>query len=742
MVVPKGNWSPQKIKMSIDLKKPKKGFFKYGYCVQKTECQIACHLGLHNKPHGVYGLYGKNKMVDALGLRRNQIVMMPSYKDHLYDNSSPDKPVVINVGDHIWNYGPSGYFDEALLAQGFRSTVKHTMTEFLHNSDLMSEWVQKSRHDKRGLCAMQLGQNVQDGNAWNCVGKNKPGLSAHSLDISHGMKLFLTRKMIFLQHSFLVGAFRGTNREKQGTPNPKCNGYNIDFIQQMGLSEEEVNEYCMPEAITFQTGQSYLHVDSLNCPTKTRDHVVIFTLYVDDLKKWLQPKDIEKLEKMKVNCENTYINLIMYTRKHIQRAIEKRKNQGLLSDYGQEMIATISDYQKEEDVIDCTEFHQPGMQEKFEARKLEAQTNTDYPDGYIIVQKEGVCRNWFLGSIAAHFLRWCQVYEDHLMWGHIDEFLALASRYVNGSSLINGVLAKLSRRRDNECVAALKKCKTGQLFLFMEKKLMWHGDREKDPKEHVGSKKPRWQVGGERLFCCYPRNGAQMCSKYVSFVSDILARLRADPDKNVTKEVHESDMELVRSLLCDKKKRKEEQVDFGYIKLGPVRGNLTVQLAAFILAVPPENAEWAYMARGNNGYYQSVKYWLTDDSEKRVTIETLRERAEHERLMICQHYETFTKAQQDQVNCRWARDNLSEEGKRNLFGNDIIFLNKRRELATPPMRTKSRKGKMGHCIQLLLGRTWTNLDDYVQYKNIGCKAYTTKWKCNPKMEKVTRALLS
>ena len=119
----------------------------------------------------------------------------------------------------------------------------------------------------------------------------------------------------------------------------------------MGLSEEEVNEYCMPEAITFQTGQSYLHVDSLNCPTKTRDHVVIFTLYVDDLKKWLQPKDIEKLEKMKVNCENTYINLIMYTRKHIQRAIEKRKNQGLLSDYGQEMIATISDYQKEEDVI-------------------------------------------------------------------------------------------------------------------------------------------------------------------------------------------------------------------------------------------------------------------------------------------------------------------------------------------------------------------------------------------------------
>ena len=119
VVVPKEKLSPRKIKMSIDLSKPKKGLFEYGYCVQKTDCQIACHLGLHNKPHGVYGLCGKNKMVELLGLKKNQIVMMPSYKDHLYNNSSPDKPVIINKGDHIWNYGSRGYFDKALLAQGF-----------------------------------------------------------------------------------------------------------------------------------------------------------------------------------------------------------------------------------------------------------------------------------------------------------------------------------------------------------------------------------------------------------------------------------------------------------------------------------------------------------------------------------------------------------------------------------------------------------------------------------------------
>ena len=710
--------------------------------------QAVIHRDLDRLPHTVLGPNGIEQLAAITKIKKKDFVVLRHNKNHFYDPSKPWLPVVVNQGKQNWNQGCWDDFSTKYLKQGFRWRTMQTMKEFVQNKNLMTEFVQMSIPDKRGLCAIQLGQNVQDGNAWSCLGENKPGLFKHSFHLSEDMKLFF-RRMILCQHSLLCGALKGTDKENQGDPDLKCLYFNQDFISQLGWDIPKAKKIKMPEAATMQIGQSYIHVDSLNCTYPNREHVVIFTLYIKDLRKWLDPPEVKKLEKMGVHLEKTFLNVLFYARKHIKRAVLRRDERPVLSDYAEEMLSVINEFKmNKDDTVDIAEFHTHTVQKIFKKAKKKAQWVSDYPNGYIILQREGICRNLFIGSVAGHFLRWCLVYEVHLTWGHIDEFLAISSRYVNGPCLINGVLDVLTRTYSKECIKALKQRKPGSFFLFLELRMSLHGHREevfkkciRKDKLGMGAKFPRWQVGGESLFC-YNRGGKglEKAAEYVTFISDTMTRLRSTISQDDDLQAYISNIEECRALLCDANRRKQANIDCEEVNMGPLRGNLTIQLGAYVSAIPPDNAEYAYLGYGDNGYYKSIKYWLKESSEKRVTVDKLRKRAERERESIktIGKMKTFTRAQEDQVNCRWARENLGK-GK-SWMGRDIIFLNENKEIATPPIRSNARAEEHGHGIQILIEDTWTNMDKYADYKGVGANAYDKMWKHDTRMRKITKAL--
>ena len=76
---------------------------------------------------------------------------------------------------------------------------------------------------------------------------------------------------------------------------------------------------------------------------------------------------------------------------------------------------------------------------------------------------------------------------------------------------------------------------------------------------------------------------------------------------------------------------------------------------------------------------------------------------------------------------------MNDEDKNGI---DVIFLNKKGDaLATPPIR--NRKGKH---MQVLINKTWTCLDNYVDYNDVGANAYNVKWEYNPKWSNITECL--
>ena len=778
--------------------KNRKRIYRKIVIVEKCQFQMVIHFGLHKIPHLVLGRKALIKLIE-----QTQVDVVESHmsdKNHYFNLCDPESSIVLNKPGDNWNDTPPGSpvpQDDLKLEIHRRGEM--LMNKFTNNKQLMNEFVDVASVDKRAVCAIQFGQNIQDGNSYKFNGDNKPGLFQHTLNVSDEMKEML-RDMIFLHHSFLEGALNGTIREDQGLPDPECINYNSDFYSQVKMRQmQQLFLTRVPEACTIQTGQTLPHLDSLNCPKRSRDHVVIFTLHIKDWAKLLGPKQFNRLVDMKVRTKNTYFNVLFYMRKHIQNAVDRIANRPILSDYAEEMIAIISrkklentvaipkpkDTEKDasdavtddvsqarnsskkktrkrqrkkkkeqksrngyiDSIIDFTQLEYPATQDQLQAELGNAVTNIDYPLGKILVQKEGTCRNLLLGSVAGHFLRWCLKYEEFIVWGHVDEFIALAARSVNGALLICGVLKKLTLKDDVACVQALQKRQPGYLYLFLEDRMVNHGIRVPDPDTiGVSTNWNRWQVGNEKLFCLLGQGGIDACAKYISFMSDVMSHLR----RNTKDEQHtrkratlEATKEEKRELVCNLAARQKAGITD--VPLGPVRGNFAIQLSSYLLATPPENADYAFLGRGKNGYYKTVKHWLgpeawvaqktnNEDGEKgRINHEHLLQLVEEERKQIETQILYYPKAMADQVNCCWSRENLIEK---DTHGVDIIFLNQKGDkLATPPIRNCR-----GKTMQILLEGKWTTLSSYVNYNNIGCNAYNCKWSYKVESKDTTKCL--
>jgi hypothetical protein len=128
-----------------------------------------------------------------------------------------------------------------------------------------------------------------------------------------------------------------------------------------------------------------------------------------------------------------------------------------------------------------------------------------------------------------------------------------------------------------------------------------------------------------------------------------------------------------------------------YIKLGSVWGTFGIQLSAYVLATPPENAHFATIQKGESGYYKCVNIHLkTKFGGNNLSSKIVACEVEECIASLMKTGFPVNPAWMDQNCCYWYRKYGGDDNSRDGRKKDIFFFDKNGRVFLP-IRTRGNQ---------------------------------------------------
>jgi hypothetical protein len=674
-------------------------------CVQKGFVQLVMAFQLHKCPHAVMGNNALTTFSDLIGATP---VKLDNTRDHVFNPKYPNRPIVCNT-DEV-----TGIDDRDLIqAIGLpRHTIGLSLKEQVKlclQSGLMDhgeEYVALSTFDSRGTMSFHAGVSPREGKQWrrkNGCGIALPGLRTNSLRASTRFRNWLLHLEVLIAHCFIERFLCGTEREHQGVPNQYHLEVLKEYIDYLGCPAKYATHLRIGGGLSLNCGTVSFHLDHLNDPRPYYDQIAWGSIFVESWQTILTPESLQSMKTSGVSTDNSMFTALVYGRAIVGSQADRLA--GVVNESSPFFQCCVSLINNESFPTDHTTLENETTRTNL-MRLLEnhvedgSKLNFDYSGKFARLQE---CNNrlTFLGSFAVPWFNFLDKYRGHVRVRHCFEYISFVMRECNGTPLFVATMNGICKQTNEMEIRGMLQAPCPAFYVMLSKEMRRHSKKDRGI---ISSQAPRWQIFD------YPLWKSDVddwnAKTYVKFVSDQLFTMGNS--------ALEEERCAARRNLCSASERKLDgrwtKDELSTIVLGAVRGTFGIQLSAFLLSTPPENAHYASIEKGESGFYKCLNLHLRDkyNGKNLTTGEAI---AEVNACMESLQKKGFpiTLAWMDQNCCYWYRKNGRDDGKDGRK-KDIFFFDESGQLYLPLRAKQVSKGPAE--IQFFVRNDWYNLASY------------------------------
>ena len=245
--------------------------------------------------------------------------MLSNTRDHLFDPTFPDRPLVCNT-DLV-----EGLSNRRLIVavgmplEMVGKSLKQQVRDCLENGLKLhaDEYIGIAQYDTQGTMLFHAGVSLREATEWkrkNGCGITIPGLRKNLMRASPSFRKWLLHLEILISHCFLDNFLTGTIREWQAIPSKFCCQLLEDWREHLGCPDKFASELRIGGGLSLNSGPVCFHLDHMNDPRMLFDQISWGSLCVKRWDNYLSKEALNVMRKYDVPLQNRMFTALIYGR--------------------------------------------------------------------------------------------------------------------------------------------------------------------------------------------------------------------------------------------------------------------------------------------------------------------------------------------------------------------------------------------------------------------------------------------